>query len=266
MSGQTPNTLDIEQIGRKMSDMERRILELEQRQIRIPVLAADPPVASPCNIWLLHDGRLRTRKLNTAGNAYVIDEWVRSAPGSSTSSTLPASPTAAPTSRQGVYPAVWSRSYKADGNARTDDGVTRLYYGWRDATNGRNRSYIGFDYTTIASDLAGSTVQSVTLSIVNLDAASPTGSDVTFGIHNVSGGTAPATWSGTVASNLDTENLRIQQKANVVLPLAFATYIRDGLGKGIAMEATDDSPTHAGYAAGFASGYDIPTLTIVYAK
>lgn len=266
MSGQQHSGFEESELGRVVLELQQKVNDLEQRPLRIPILAADPPITSSCNMWLLHDGRLRTRKLNSAGNAYVIDEWVRTAPGSSTSSTTPASPGAAPTSRQQTYGAVWSRSYKADGTARTDDGVQRLYYGRRDATNGRQRSYIGFDYTTIAADLAGSTVNAVWLNLINLGSEDPGGSDLTFGIHNVSGGTAPSTWSGTVASALEIEKFQAPEAKTILMPLAFATYIRDGLGKGIAIEAPDDSPTHAGYAAGVASGYSEPSLTIMYAK
>lgn len=265
MSGQQHPQFDAEAIGREMADMRRRLSDLEQRPVRIPVLAQDPPVDNPCNFWLLHDGRLRSRKRNSADTAWVIDEWVRTAPGSGTSSTSPPSPGAAPTSRTSSYPAVWSRAYKADGNARTDDTVN-IYYGWRDATNGRQRSYIGFDHTTIAANLAGSTINRVELRLTNLRAEDPGGSDLTFGIHNVSGGTAPATWSGTVASALDVEKFGTPDEHVIALPLSFAAYIRDGLGKGIAIEAPDDSPSHAGYAAGVGSGYNEPLLTVYYAK
>jgi hypothetical protein len=65
---------------------------------------------------------------------------------------------------------------------------------------------------------------------------------------------------------LEIEKFQAPEARSVALPLAFATYIRDGLGKGIAIEAPDDSPSHAGYAAGVASGYSEPRLTVYYAK
>lgn len=255
----------IRQLAQRIDSIESALRAEQQRTMRIPILGQDPPETSSCNIWLLHDGRLRTRKRNSADTAWVIDEWVRTAPGSSTSATSPPAPPAAPISREKLYSAVWSSSYNEAGDVGTGDRAIKLYYGW-DSSNGRNRSYIGFDHTTIASDLSGSTVNQVRLVLTNLTTGLPNGADVNFGIHNVSGGSAPATWQGVVVSGAKIERLMPQQLHVINLPLSFATYIRDGLGKGIAIEVPDNSPAHYGSAAGVGAGFQGPTLEVSYIK
>lgn len=266
MSGQASPSDGMVRLAQRLRAIESAVADLQCGAFRIPVLASDPPDTDATNIWLLHDGRLRTRKRNSADTAWVIDEWVRTAPGSSASATSPPAPTAAPISREGRFTSVWSRSYQQGGNARTDEGVQRLYYGYSDATNGRNRSYIGFDHTAIAAALAGSTVTGVALEILNLQAGAPTGAQAFFGIHNVSGAAAPTTWQGTALSQFTGAVMKGPEKITVPLPLEFATYIRDGTGKGIAIEVPTDNVANSGYAAGVGSGYDEPVLVVSYSK
>lgn len=248
--------------------LESRIRELEARPFRIPILGADPPTTDPANLWLFPDGRLRGRHLNPAGSAYVTREWVTTAPGSSTSATAVGTPATAPNSHTVEYPATWSQSYQELGTARTDDGTILLYYGKAtgDTVNGRNRSLVGFDYTTIAAALSGSTIESVKLRLQNLGSGVPSGSDIHFGIHNFT--SEPATWAGggIPSSMLAKRNFGPTEMKVVNLPLDFAQAIRDGWGKGIALEAPSDSLEFYGVAAGFGSGYTLPTLIISYAK
>jgi hypothetical protein len=253
-------------LARKIEAMEQAIRDLQQRPFRIPVLATDPDSTELTNIWMLHDGRLRTRKRNSADTAWVIDEWVRTAPGSSSSSTSPPAPAAAPTSRVLTSLALWSQSYSGAGAARTDDGTVKLYYGNGGDGLGRNRALIGFDYAAIATALSGSTIKSVRLDLQNLATYYPGGATAYFGIHNYT--SEPATWAGggIPQSMAASAQLYPAQESTIFLPLDFATSIRDGTGKGVAMEAPSDSLEFYGVAAGFGSGYALPTLTVEYAK
>lgn len=267
MTGQRRPEDDNASLARRIAALEARARDSRYTAFRIPVLAQDPDVIDPTNIWLLHDGRLRTRKRNSADTAWVIDEWVRTAPGSSTSATSPPAQGAVATSQFVSLSALWSSSYTAAGAARTggtDAGL--LYYGYNDATNGRNRAYLGFDYTVLASTLSGSTITAVQLFLQNLYSASSQGSDLYFGLHNVSGASAPGTWQGTVLSQAVKQRMVGPESRYIDLPILFGTSIRDGTAKGLAIEVPDDSPSRYGYAAGVGSGYDVPELIVYYSK
>lgn len=253
-------------IAAKISELERVVREANSKNIKIPILAADPPTTDPTNIWLFPDGRLRMRHLNTAGTAYVTREFVATAPGSSSSATAVATPVTTPTVRIGVYPAIWSQSYKQGGAARTDDGTVKLYYGNGDVSNGQQQSLIGFNYTTIASDLAGSTINEVQLRLYNLGSYYEDGVQVYFGIHNFSA--QPATWAGggIPASFAVNHHFGRNEQRDVPMPLSFAQTIRDGTGKGVAIEAPNSNKEFYGFAAGFGSGLTLPTLIINYTK
>lgn len=234
---------------------------------RIPVLAEDPPETDPANLWMMPDGRLRGRHLNPAGTAFVYREWVSTTPGSGTSATAPAAPPPAPVSQVATWGATWSQSYRQAGPARTDSGVKYIYYGSSgDGFNGQNRSLIGFDYATIATTLTGSTITAVYLTITNIHAYWESGAEPHFGIHNFT--SEPASWAGGgIPRPLAVKHLfKRNTKRTVALPLDFAIAIRDGWGKGIAVEAPNSNRNFYGYAAGVGSGIDPPALTVNYDK
>jgi hypothetical protein len=257
-------------------DLVRRILAIEneardalRRPFTIPTLNADPPESDPTNIWMFPDGRIRSRHLNPAGSAFVYREWVSSAPGSGTSATAPAAPVTSPVTQQQTFLAQWSHSYRSTGGGaqRTDQGAVMLYYGSSgDSFNGTNRSLVGFDHAAISAALAGSTVNSVHLRLVNVHAWYNSGVNIYFGIHNFS--SKPGTWTGggIPAQRIVSHKFGKPQERYVPMPLAFATMIRDGTGKGIAIEAPDSSREFYGYAAGVGSGYNVPALIIQYTK
>jgi hypothetical protein len=256
------------QFAARIAALEERLRELQQSAaFRIPVVAADPDVTDPTNMWLLPDGRLRARFRNTADTAWVVKEWAPvGSPGGTSSGTAPAPPAPAPQSYTTTWTAVWSRSYRQSGAARTDDGVTMLYYGYADTFNGRNRSLIGFDHASIASALAGSTVTGVSLRLVNIHSWYNAGSTINFSIHNTSGGVAPGTWPGVVRSMIVSHKFTRGQERTVPMPVEFATSIRDGSGKGVALESPSDSADFYGRAAGVGSGYQLPQLIVNYNK
>lgn len=253
-------------ISGKIAEIERVLREANTKNIRIPVLAVDPPETDPTNVWLFPDGRLRMRHLNTAGTAYVYREFVATAPGSTSSAVAPATPVTTPQVRIGVYPAIWSQSYQQGGAARTDDGTTKLYFGNGDVSNGTQQSLIGFNYTTIASDLTGSTINDVQLRLYNLWSYFEDGVQIYFGIHNFTA--QPATWAGggIPAQRIVNHHFGRTEERDVPMPLSFAQAIRDGWGKGVAIEPPNSNKEFYGYAAGFGSGLTLPTLIINYTK
>ncbi len=261
-------TSPYDQLADRISGLESAIRDLQRPQpFIIPVLAADPPTTDPTNIWLMPDGRIRARHLNPAGSAYVTREWIPTTPGSSSSGTAPAPPPPAPVTYQNAWTATYTQSYRQPGNARTDGGAVDLYYGSSgDAFNGRNRSLIGFDYAAIASALAGSTIQAVWITMMNKHSWYNAGSDVHLGIHNFS--SEPASWGGGSIPRSMTFKAHWNKGATqqVQIPLEFAQAIRDGWGKGIALESPTDSRNYYGYMAGVGSGYQVPVLTVQYAK
>ena len=265
-----PLRKDGDPLGRfinEIAEIKRLAQQATSMPFRVPVLNEDPPEDDPTNLWLFPDGRLRGRHLNAAGTLLVYREWVTSAPGADTSATAPATPSAAVVTHEGSWPAIWSQSYRQSGSPRTDLGVTHLYYGSSgDAFNGRNQSLIGFDYAAIATALAGSTVNSVRLSITNVHAWYHSGVQIYFGIHNF--GSEPATWAGggIPRQRITNHHFGKPQFRTVWMPLEFATAIRDGWGKGIALEAPSTSREFYGYAAGVGSGYAPPTLIVNYTK
>lgn len=255
------------QLIRRISDLESQAKDALRKPFLIPVVAADPPETDPTNIWLLPDGRLRARHRNTADTAWVYREWVSTAAGSGSSGTAPAPIPTTPVTHEVTYLAQWSHSYRSTGAQRTDQGAVMLYYGSSgDSFNGMNRSLVGFDHGAIATQLAGSTVNSVRLRLVNIHAWYNSGVTIYFGIHNFS--SKPGSWSGggIPAQRIANHKFGKPQERTVWMPLSFATSIRDGTGKGIAIEAPDGSREFYGYAAGVGSGYNPPALIINYTK
>lgn len=265
-----PLRKDGDPVGRFMgeiAEIRRMAQAATSMPMRIPVVSEDPPESDGTNIWMFPDGRIRWRHLNPAGTALVYREISSAAPGSDTSATAPAAPPAATMTRQDSWPATWSRSYRQSGAKRTDNGATHLYYGSSgDAFNGRNQSLAGFDYTAIAAALSGSTINWVHLQMTNDHAWYDSGVQIYFGIHNFS--SEPTTWAGggIPRQRITNHHFGKPQYREVNMPLEFATAIRDGWGKGIALEAPSSSKEFYGYAKGVGSGIAPPTLVINYTK
>lgn len=257
----------IARLQQEIGEIRRLAEEANRNRFRIPVLSADPPLDDPTNMWMFFDGRIRARHRNTTDTAWVIREWVPTAAGSATSATSGPPAPAVPVTTQATYSAIWTQSYRQGGAARTDAGTIMLYYGSSgDPFNGLNQSLIGFDYTTIAAALAGSTINAVYLDLTNIHAWYNSGADIYFGIHNFTA--EPATWGGggIPRSKIVKHHFGKPEQKIVTMPIEFAQAIRDGWGKGIALEAPNTSREFYGYAAGVGSGYAVPSLIINYTK
>jgi hypothetical protein len=255
--------------GRFGQALDKMVGRPQPRAFVIPTLAADPPEGDPTNLWMRYDGRLRGRYWN--GSAFVyVDYPMRS--DITAPPAVPAYPAApalppAPQSRVGMYAATWSQGYKGDGTKRTDTiGEKFLPFGNDGGVNGLQRSLIGFDYATIASDLAGSTITSVQLTLAIISSYLSNGVDVYFGVHNVT--VEPAIWptASIPASKIASAHFGRPETRTIPLPMEIGTRLRAGTGKGIALESPGSSIDFNGYASGFGSGYQVPVLIITYAK
>lgn len=237
----------------------------------IPTLASDPADGDPTNLWMRFDGRLRGRYKNSSNVWVYVDYPMRtditSPPAVPAYPAAPALPPA-PQTYQNAYDAVWSQGYQGNDAKRTDSiGTKFLPFGVQSGSNtfGQQKSLVGFDYATIASDLTNSTIYSVQLTLQVIDAT--LGSvDVYFGIHNATA--APTTFpTGALpASKIASATFGRGEIKTIPLPLEFATRLRAGTGKGIAIEAPSAATDFYGYASGVGSGYANPQLIITFAK
>lgn len=259
----------MERFARQLRSMDESIRALQTKQFSIPVLAANPPETEPINLWMFANGRLRGRALNSGGTAFVYYDYallsdIPTAPPAP-APPAPAPPKPAPKTRVSYYTAQWTQGYRDNGTKRTDH-PTYMHYGYVDSFNGRNQSLIGFDHGDIASDLSGSTIEKVELNMTNIHSWYNSGSYIHFGIHNFS--SEPSTWSGGGIPRRFVTKKHYGKPENkwVTLSIDFAKAIRDGWGKGIALESPNNSREYYGYAAGVGSGYATPKLKITYVK
>jgi hypothetical protein len=259
----TPEAKFREAVERKLMDTER------PRGFVIPQLSADPPETDATNLWMRNDGRLRGRYRNSGGTFTYVDYPMRTdwgSPAAVPANPAPPSPGPVPQTYQTTWSASWSQTYTGTGSQRTDTiGETSLVYGASGAdAYGQQHSLIGFDYASIASTLASSTIQRIELVMTNLEAYWSS-VQVFFGMHNYTAEpvTSP-TWE-----------IILRKTANVIaeigdvrtqLPMAYAQALRDGTAKGLVLEAPSAERGFYGYAAGVGSGYTVPQLTITYAK
>lgn len=238
----------------------------------VPTWQNDPPATNPTNLWMRADGRLRGRYWN--GSAYVYVDYpmradIAGVPAVPASPAPPAKPAVA-TSQKLTSSATWSQTYQGDGDKRTDSkGNNYLVYGnsGSDSFNGTQRALIGFDYAAIASAISGSTIKKIQLKMTNVHAYWNSGVQIYLGMHNVT--SEPASWPGS-GSLLLRKSAHYKfgkpQTKTVTLPISFATNLRAGTGKGLAIEAPSGSRDYYGFAAGVGSGYTVPQLIITYTK
>lgn len=255
--GRTPE----EQFQAQIDDLKSQIAELRSRPLYLPVLEAVPDASYAGNFWAYPDGRLVFR---------LKDGTLRQL--SSASASVPAGsnppPPPQPTTRIGTYTATWSQAYRESG-AFTGGDSNNLYYGssGEGSYNGRQKSLIGFDYATIASDLAGSTISSVKLYLFNTHTWFYSGATCYAGIHNNTA--KPGTYGGSVhdfVSSFHTNNGGANAGEWHTVSNEFGSRLRDGSGKGVILQAPSSSTTYYGYAAAVGSGLPAPKLQITYIK
>lgn len=252
--------------GKELSDF---INEMIRRQrFVVPIMTADPPETDPTNLWLRYDGRLRGRVPNGSGYTYYdypMRTDITAPPAVPAYPASPATPTP-PQTQSRTWVAGWSQTYKGDGTYRDDhDGDVYAIFG-NDPAWGNQHSLIGFDYTDIVTQLTGSTVQSITVTMTTLMTYYPSGTTVSFGMHNETGFVASHNAAATLLRYADQASLTPGDTVSHALPLAFAQQLRAGTAKGIVLEAPNADKGLLGAVASVGSGYTPPQLTITYAK
>lgn len=233
----------------------------------IPILSADPPETDPTNLWMRWDGRLRGRRWNGASYSYTdypLRTDITSPPAVPAYPAAPAQPPA-PTTYVSTYQATWSQGYQGDDQQRANAvGYLSLPYGNDGTAYGQQKSLIGFDYASIVTDLTGSTVKQVQLTLSNTDSYAPSVA-IYFGLHAETA--KPTTWPSSGIQRFLANDRWVRTETKTInLPLTFATSIRGGTARGISIEAPSASLEGYGIAAGVNSGITPPQLTITYAK
>lgn len=236
----------------------------------VPQLSADPPETDATNLWMRNDGRLRGRYRNSGGTYTYIDYPLRSditSPPAVPANPAPPPPGAVPLTYQTTWEATWSQTYQSNGSKRTDSiGEQYLVYGASGGdAYGQQASLVGFDYADIASELTGSTIQKIELTLTNLEAYWNT-VQVFFGMHNFTAEPTTLTPSTDLLLRQGASATYGVETLTVQLPMVFAQNLRAGTAKGLALEAPSAERDYYGYAAGVGSGYSAPQLSITYAK
>jgi hypothetical protein len=210
------------------------------------------------NIWAYPDGRLIVKLKDGTLRQYT------SASASAPSGTNP-TPPPQPTTRVSAWTATWSQAYRSSGGFTGGDD-RYLYYGnsGESSYNGRQKSLIGFDYATIASTLAGSTITACRLFLYNIHTWYYSGATCYVGIHNNTA--KPGTYGGAVEDNVSSFHTSRNLAEWHPVSTEFGSRLRDGTGRGVILEALNDSTTYYGYAAGIGSGLPLPQLEITYIK
>jgi hypothetical protein len=261
--GRTPEERFLEIIQK----YEARISALESAPLQIPMVNADPTTDYKGNIWMFADGRLHVRLPSG-----TIKEFTSVATSGAASATSQPTVPAQPVTTTFEWAATWSQAYRQSGGF-TGGTATYLYYGnsHEDTFNGTQTSLIGFNASAIAAVLAGATINKVEIYLDNIHTYPSGGTTVDFGKHNNS--SAPASYGSTVivaqhvSSGHVTRNQRSEsQGAYHQVATSFGADIRDGLIKGIILQAPTSSQSYYGYAAGVGSGLPVPAIRITYTK
>jgi hypothetical protein len=177
----------------------------------------------------------------------------------------PVTPPPAPKAYTKTYYPVWSRSYDGD-NSTTFDDSAHCYHGYYSSDRGNTKSLIGFPYTTIMNDLAGSTLTSVDLYVTVTHAYYNAGVDLYVGGHAIT--SKPSTWVSTNVSEriLLFNNLVAGSTYALHLTGAFGPNFRSGVYKGIAIgPPSSTAKDYYGYLYG-ATESKKPYLVIKYTK
>lgn len=253
-----PSSDPIEELARRIGDIQKQITDLSSAPLRIPEIATDPDASYVGNIWTYPDGKLNIRLKDGA-----IKQYSPVAPAPPPSAPAPPSPQ--PITRQDVWGAAWGQAYRASGGFSGGNN-SMLYWGSSgDSYNGRQRSLVGFDYASIQSALAGSQVTGVEVYIDVRHTYWNNGGTLWLGMH--SNTAKPGSWGGTIGrdfvSSLAVPNSGARWYS---VSTEFGSRLRDGSARGITFQAPNDDRTYYGYAAGGPGSPSVPKIRITYVK
>lgn len=168
------------------------------------------------------------------------------------------------TQKTKTYNCTWSGSYLADNSYTVGGSATRAYQGDDNAGDGNRKSMLGFPFSTIVADMAGSTVQSCKLTIYYQHWWATAGGTAIVGTHNVSNTSHPTTFSGTT-NRVQKTGVPNPGSVTIDLGVTIGQNFRDGTAKGIVLgPGPSSSTTYYGYATGFGGSPNPPTLQITF--
>lgn len=161
-----------------------------------------------------------------------------------------------------TYDATWYQTYKGDNTQKTDTTANQGQYS---SSDGNQRSLVGFDYSTIQSDLNGATIQSIKLTAYAEHWYLNAGGTAVIGTHNYT--SKPSTWADSRVNQNRQQSSGWPKPGSrtVTLSNTIATELGNGTSTGIAFgPGPTTSNTYYGKFTG--SGTGRPRLTIVYTK
>ena len=133
------------------------------------------------------------------------------------------------------YQNFWNNGSKD--NQYPDEHIQGTY----DSSSGnRRRALIILPYSSIASDLAGATIQSVRLRLKRLNTSHGTSGKGTVVVHSHNISSIPSSWTGSGLTQRATAGFERGEEKWVTLPNAVGNGLRDGTIKGLAL-ATDST-------------------------
>lgn len=182
---------------------------------------------------------------------------------------LPSTPTTPPQQYTKTYSAVWSASYDSGGSRVAIDGEDQRQ-GYYSSSQGNQKSLIGFDYSQIASDLSGATIQKCEVYLYFNHWYFFDGGTAIIGTHSSTNTSdnGPTTYpSGSVNTGRKTvANWGRNVGKWVDLGTTIGNEFKSGTSKGIAMgPGTSNDPLYYGKYDGDNMTHE-PKLRITYTK
>ena len=255
-----PARTDTEALAARIVKLEKAVTDLSTKPLVIPVVDADPGTDYPGNIWAYPDGKVNVRLKD--GTVKTSSFGAAGSPGSSNPTPAPQ-----PQTHQSLWTATWGQGYRASGGFTGSDNSKLQYGSSGDSYNGRQRSLIGFDYASIQSALAGSTVSRVQFWIYSQHTWYYSGGTMWIGMHNNTA--KPGSWGGTIGRDFVT-SFHVPNSGATWHDLSteFGDKLRSGAAKGLTIQAPNDDRTFYGFSAGGPGtpGNQMPQLLITYVK
>lgn len=164
-----------------------------------------------------------------------------------------------------TYSATDSASFDSSGGNRSGYDSGHCFQGYYSGTNGNQFSLVTFDYSTIASNLSGATINKVEVYLNNLHWYNNSGGTAIIGTHTYASVTGDVNYSN-VDPNISSASFTYGQAKWVTVSNSIGTAFKNGTAKGIALgKGPSTSHTYYGYFAGDGQTGE-PKLRITYTK
>lgn len=250
----------MEALRDKIDDLQRQIQELTAKGTYVPVLNAAPDASYPGNIWMYPDG-----KLNIRDKTGAVKQVALAAPSAPTSSNP--TPPPQPKTYTNTWIAQWGQAYRQAGGP-TGGNDRYLYHGdsGESSYNGLQHSLIGFNYSSIQSGLASSTIKKVEIWISQVHTYWNNGATQWVGLHNNS--SQPGTYGGVYKDLISSYHVNPSSSGWHTISTEFGSRIRDNVAKGVILSAPNHDRSFYGYANGGSGtpSEQMPKIRFTYVK